>query len=235
MVKMIYDIVIVGAGPAGLTSALYAKRSGLEILVTEKFTVGGQVVTTYEVENYPGFLNISGMDLISKMEEQVKALGVNILHEEVVEIKSNNEIKTVITKTNQYQCKTVILTMGANPKLLEVPGEQQYMGKGVSYCATCDGNFFRNKEVVVVGGGNTAVEDAIFLSRICSKVFLVHRRDTFRAEKNLVDNMLKIENIEILYDTVTEEIVGENLMSGVKVKNIKTNEQMTMVLSQIMK
>ena len=225
---MVYDVVIIGGGPAGLTAALYARRAGLEVVILEKFVVGGQVVTTYEVENYPGFLNISGMDLIAKMEEQVKALDTPIIYEEVISMEAVGLIKKVITSQNTYECRTIILCLGAKPKFLEIPGELEYSGKGVSYCATCDGNFFRKKDVVVVGGGNTAVEDAIFLARLCNKVYVVHRRDTFRADKKLVDNMKQIENIEIIYDSIALEVGGGNLMSSLKIKNVLTNEETTL-------
>ena len=225
---MVYDVVIIGGGPAGLTAALYARRAGLEVVILEKFVVGGQVVTTYEVENYPGFLNISGMDLIAKMEEQVKALDTPIIYEEVISMEAVGLIKKVITSQNTYECRTIILCLGAKPKFLEIPGELEYSGKGVSYCATCDGNFFRKKDVVVVGGGNTAVEDAIFLARLCNKVYVVHRRDTFRADKKLVDNMKQIENIEIIYESIALEVGGGNLMSSLKIKNVLTNEETTL-------
>jgi thioredoxin reductase (NADPH) len=227
------DLIIIGGGPAGLTAALYAKRAGLNVVIFEKFAIGGQVSTTYEIENYPGFLNISGPDLIAKMEEQVTSIDVKIISEEVISIEEFNGIKKVTTKQGEYNSKTIILALGAKPKLLDVTGENEFMGKGVSYCATCDGNFFRKKDVAVVGGGNTAVEDAIFLSRICNKVYLIHRRDTFRADKKLVDSMLKIDNVEIIYDTITEEIIGENLVTGVRIKNIKTAEIKTLEVKGI--
>jgi thioredoxin reductase (NADPH) len=221
---MFYDVVIIGSGPAGLTAALYAERSGLKVIVLEKFMVGGQVATTYEVENYPGFINISGPDLMNKMEEQIKNLNVPIIMEEVTKIEVEAEIKKVITVKCEYECSAIILATGANPKLLGCIGENEFRGKGVSYCATCDGGFFRKKDVIVVGGGNTAVEDAIFLARLCNKVYIAHRRDQFRANKNLIDNMIKIDNIEILYDTVVDEVYGGNIVSGVVTRNLKTDE-----------
>lgn len=221
---MIYDVIIIGGGPAGLTAALYSDRAGLKTLILEKYLVGGQVITTYEIENYPGYLNISGPDLIDKMEEQIKHLNIPLKIEEVKDIDIDSKIKKVVTTENTYECKTIILATGANPKMLGTKGENEFRGKGVSYCATCDGGFFRKKIVVVVGGGNTAVEDAIFLSRMCEKVYVVHRRDQFRAGRKLVNKMLEIDNIEIVYDTIVEEIYGDNLVKGVKIKNTKNGE-----------
>ncbi|MCL1925138.1 MAG: thioredoxin-disulfide reductase [Defluviitaleaceae bacterium] len=221
-----YDTIIIGAGPAGVTAAIYADRAGLKTLVLEKMFVGGQMVNTYEVENYPGFKMISGPDLSNTFKEHMLNFeNIELKTETVQDLQLEGELKKVITKKNTYETKTIIFATGAAPKKLGIKGEEEFSGMGVSYCATCDGAMFRGKEVMIVGGGYTAVEDAIFLSRLCSKVHLVHRRDEFRAGKKIVDNLKKIENIEIHYDSVAEEIHGEERkVNAVSIKNLKTEE-----------
>ena len=224
---MKYDVIIIGAGPAGITAAIYADRAGLKTLVLEKLFVGGQIVNTYEVENYPGFSHILGQDLVLKLGEHVAAFkDIELKREAVIDVYLQGDIKVVKTKKNSYDAKSVIIATGATPRYLNVPGEDIYKSKGVSYCGTCDGALYRKKDVVVVGGGNTAVEDAIFLSRLCNKVYLVHRRDSFRAAKKMVNNMLNIENIEVCYDSIVENIGGNNeKVEHILIKNIKSNEQ----------
>jgi thioredoxin reductase (NADPH) len=220
-----YDIIIIGGGAAGLTAALYAGRGGLKALIIEKMFVGGQAATTYEVDNYPGFNErISGPDLVMKMEAHAKKFGAEIKYEDVVDVDVDSIVKTVKTNKSVYEAKVLILAMGANPKELGLDKEKKFRGAGVSYCATCDGAFYRDKEVAVVGGGDTALEDALFLARFCPKVYRIHRRDAFRAVKVLQDAVLENDKIEPVWDSTVEEILGEDQVEGIKVKNLKTNE-----------
>ena len=225
-----YDTIIIGAGPAGVTSAIYADRAGLKTLVLEKMFVGGQMVNTYEVENYPGFKMISGPDLSNTFKEHMLSFpSIELKTGTVIDLDLEGEVKKVTTKKETFEAKTVIITTGASPRKLGVLGEEEYSGMGVSYCATCDGAMFRGKEVAIVGGGYTAVEDAIFLSRLCTKVHLIHRRDEFRAGKKIVDNLKKIENIQIHYDSVVTEIHGKaegmrKEVTEISIKNVKTDE-----------
>lgn len=240
----IYDMIIIGSGPAGLSAAIYAQRARLNTLVIEKDMVsGGQVLTTYEVDNYPGFPGINGFDLGTKFREHADKLGAAFVTDEVktveidggkrgadellhaAELSSKAEGKSVICENGTYRAKTILIATGASHQNLGVPGEKELAGMGVSYCATCDGAFFRNKTVAVVGGGDVALEDAVFLSRICTKVYLIHRRDELRGAKSLQEAAFKQENIEILWDTVVEEIQGEGKVEGVKLKNKKTQEE----------
>ena len=217
---MNYDVIVIGAGPAGVTAAIYADRAGLKTLLLEKMFVGGQIVSTHEVENYPGFDLIAGTDLVAKLEAHVKSFAdIDFKREDVLEVSLEGDAKTVTTKKGQYTSKTVILTMGATPRYLGVDGEEKYRGRGVSYCGTCDGAMYRQKDVVVIGGGNTAVEDAIFLSRLCNKVHIVHRRDEFRADKRMVNNMLNIPNIEVHYNSVAEYIGGGEVVDHIIIKD----------------
>ena len=203
-----YDVVIVGAGPAGLAAAIYAARAELKCIVLEKEIMsGGQIINTYEVDNYPGLFHMGGFDLAMKFREHADALGASFVTGEVEQIENSPAGKKVICKDGTvYETKTVILSGGARHRKLEVPGEDKLAGAGVSYCATCDGAFFRNKEVAVIGGGDVAVEDALFLARLCKKVYVVHRRDSFRAAKTLVSRLIAAENVEIIYDSVVQEI-----------------------------
>ncbi len=220
-----YDLIIIGSGPAGLNAALYAGRSGLKTLVIEKEFAGGQVGLTYEVENYIGIDSINGAELAMKMDAHAKKFGGEFVNEIVESVELNDKIKKVVTNKNTYESPVVILSMGGKPKKINVPGEEEFFGGGISYCATCDGAFYRGKDVAVVGGGNTAVEDAIFLAKFCNKVYIIHRRDTFRAEKKLVETMLKNDNIECVYDALTEKIIGDTKVNSIVVKNKNTNEE----------
>ncbi|MDK2799213.1 MAG: thioredoxin reductase [Clostridiales bacterium] len=220
-----YDIIIVGGGAGGLTAGIYAGRGGLKTLIIEKAFTGGQAATTYEVDNYPGFNEtISGPDLMMKMEAQAKKFNAEIIYEDVTDIEVDEKIKKVKTNNSVYEAKALILAMGANPRELGLSKERQLRGAGVSYCATCDGAFYRDKIVAVVGGGDTAVEDALFLSKFCPKVYLIHRRDQLRAVKVLQEAAFQNEKIEIIWDTTVEEILGEDKVEGIRVKNKKTNE-----------
>ena len=193
-----YDIIIVGAGPAGLTSAIYACRAKKSVLVLEANSYGGQIVNTLDIENYPVEEHISGFDFATKLYNQTKNLGASIKFEKVVEIKDGS-VKEVVTTKNVYKCKAIILATGAENRKLGLPNEDDLVGKGVSYCATCDGAFYKGRDVAVVGGGNTAIEDALYLSDICRTVYLIHRRDKFKAEDVLIDKLNEKDNIKCIF------------------------------------
>lgn len=220
-----YDVIIIGGGPAGFSAALYTARAKLETLLIERAFSGGQMATTNEMENYPGFEDpISGPDLAQRMENQAKRFGTKVINEDVIDLTLNQIIKTVKTKAGIYQSKVVILCMGASPKELGLPNERQLRGYGVSYCATCDGAFYKGMDVAVIGGGDTAAEDALFLTRFCNKVYLVHRRDKMRATKVIQDSVLNNKKIEIVWNSVVEEIIGDAQVSGIRIMNVKTKE-----------
>lgn len=227
------DLIVIGAGPAGLTAALYAVRAGLSVTVFEKSVYGGQVTGTAEVENYPSIQKISGFEFANNIYNQAISQGVEIAFEEVEGIEDKGSHKIVKTTTGEHETKTVIIATGVERRKLGVTGEQEFTGKGVTYCATCDGAFFKNQEVVIVGGGNTALEDALFLSNNCTKVYLIHRRDSFRGEKILVDAVLKRDNIEILYDSGVEEITGDTNVRDVKIKNLKDGSTTNLTVNGI--
>ena len=221
-----YDVIIVGAGPAGLTSAIYSTRAGYNTLVLEEGTPGGQASTTDIIENYPGFpQGISGPELMMKFYEQAEKFGCTFKFESVKELDLTGKIKKVITSTEIYDSRAVIIASGARPRILGVEGEEKYRGKGVSYCGTCDGFFFKGKEVLVVGGGDTAAEEALYLAKMCKKVTLIHRRDKLRATKILQDKVLSHEKIELIWDSVVDNIFGEKMVEGVTIHNIKTQEK----------
>lgn len=224
MEKM-YDVIIIGSGPAGLSAAIYAQRAKLSsILIEANYMSGGQMVNTYEVDNYPGLPGISGMDLGSRMREHAEKMGAVFVQERAQELRLEGEIKNVITNKQEYRAKTVLLATGAKHRMLEVPGEQELSGSGVSYCATCDGAFFRDKTVVVVGGGDVAVEDAIFLARICKEVYVIHRREELRAARVLQDKLFALDNVRMIWNSVVTEIQGEFQVKGVRVCNVVTDE-----------
>ncbi|MBS5788049.1 MAG: thioredoxin-disulfide reductase [Clostridioides difficile] len=215
------DVIVIGAGPAGLTAALYAVRAGLTVTVYEKSVYGGQVTGTAEVENYPSIQKISGFDFANNIYNQSISQGVEINFEEVEKIEDKGNYKVVKTSSGDHESKTVIIANGVERRKLGCKGEKEFTGKGVTYCATCDGAFFKNQDVAIVGGGNTALEDALFLANNCSKVYLIHRRDSFRGDKILIDAVLKRENIEIIYDSGVDEITGDTKVREIKIKNLK--------------
>lgn len=224
----IYDLIIIGSGPAGLAAAVYAQRAKLDTLVIEKAMVsGGQVLTTYEVDNYPGLPGIGGYDLGLKFREHADRLGAAFAEDEVERIEEGSEegVKRVIGAQDTYEARALILATGAVHRKLGVPGEEELAGAGVSYCATCDGAFFRNKVTAVVGGGDVAVEDAIFLARMCSKVYVVHRRHELRAAKSLQESLLGLENVEMVWDSVADCINGDGMVKSLSVTNVKTGEK----------
>ncbi len=228
---MMYDLIIVGGGPAGLTAAIYALRAGLKVLLIERLMPGGQVAQTTKIENYPGFESIDGLELAMKMHVQAEKLGLEIEYADVLEYSIDGEIKKIKTYSNVFEAKSVILALGASAKQLNVANEKKYIGRGLSYCATCDGSFFKDKVVAIVGGGNTSLEDCIYLSGIVKKVYLIHRRDTFRGEHANVANFNRLLNSEnsnvtqILNSTVVE-LFGENKLEGLVLEN-KINGEKT--------
>lgn len=224
--EKIYDLIIIGSGPAGLAAAIYAQRAKLDtVVIEENFVSGGQVVTTYEVDNYPGLPGISGMDLGTTLREHAEKMGAVFIRDKVLGLELEGPDKIVTGKKETYHARTVILATGAKHRMLGVPGEEELSGMGVSYCATCDGAFFRGKTVAVAGGGDVAVEDAIFLARTCEKVYLIHRRDELRAAKILQERLMALDNVEILWDTVVDEIRGENKVESLLLTQKKTGEK----------
>lgn len=221
-----YDLIIIGSGPAGLAAAIYAQRAKLDtIIIEENFVSGGQVVNTYEVDNYPGLPGISGMDLGTTLREHAEKMGAVFVRDKVLELDLEGEDKIVVTKKTEYHTKTIIVATGAKHRMLDVPGEKEFSGMGVSYCATCDGAFFRGKTVAVVGGGDVAVEDAIFLARGCEKVYVIHRRDELRAAGSLQERLFALNNVEMVWDTVVDKIKGENQVEALALVNRKTGEK----------
>lgn len=217
-----YDLIIIGAGPAGLSAAVYAARAELDFIVIEgSMMQGGQVLTTYDVDNYLGLPGIGGFDMGMKFAEHAKKLGVTFVTENVISMEIQRNVKSVKTDKNTYETKTIIIATGAVHKKAGIPGEAEFTGKGVSYCATCDGAFFKNKVTAVVGGGDVAVEDALYLSRMCGKVYLIHRRDEFRAAKSLVKKARETDNIEFVLDSVVEKIDGENKVRSINIRSKK--------------
>lgn len=221
-----YDIVIVGAGTAGLSAAIYGMRAGKTVLVLEAASYGGQIINTPEIENYPGIKKVSGFEFATNLYEQAVDLGAKVAFEKVVAIEDLGEKqKKVRTESNEYECSAVILATGAKNRPLGLSKETELIGAGVSYCATCDGAFFRGKDVAVNGGGNTALEDAIFLSNYCNKVYIIHRRDQFRGEEKLAKVLETKENVQFVLDSVITELNSEGVLTGITVKNVKTNEE----------
>lgn len=222
----IYDLAILGAGPAGICAAIYATRAKLNtIWLDKKFVQGGQIVDTYEVDNYPGLPGITGLDLGEAMAGHAKKLGMKPQREPVRSIEAEQGIKVIRTKKNEYRARAVIIACGATHRHLGIPGEEELSGMGVSYCVTCDAAFFQDRTVVVVGGGNVAVEDAILLSRTCKKVYLVHRRDELRAEKILQECLFACKNVELIWDSIPLSIEGTDKVEALKIQNKKTQEE----------
>ena len=230
---MIYDVAIIGGGPAGMSAAIYAARGGMKTLVIEKIAYGGQAIKTYEIDNYPGFANNpTGEELSKAIEEHARKFGATFVSENVKSIENAEYgIKVIHTRRNTYMVKSIIFATGAVPKTLGADGEEQFAGAGVSYCATCDGAFFKDKAVAVIGGGNTAVQDAIYLSKICSKVYLIHRRSEFRAEKHVADGLAACANIEPVLNSTVARFIGEGKLSGIVVKNRETGEERELSVS----
>lgn len=223
-----YDIIIIGAGPAGLTSAIYARRAAKSVLILEAKSYGGQIINTLDIENYPAEAHISGFDFATKLYNQAKDLGTEIVFEKVIDINDKDNIKEVITTKNTYQGKTIIIATGSENRKLGLSNEDELVGKGISYCATCDGAFYKDKTVAVVGGGNTALEDALYLSNIVKKCYLIHRRDEFRGEESTVNLLKEKNNIEFIYNSNITKLNALEKLDSIEVTNkdgsIKTIE-----------
>ena len=214
-----YDVIVIGAGPAGLTSAIYLRRANLSVLVLEANSYGGQIINTVDIENYPGLEHISGFDLATKMYEQAKDLGCEFKYQRVEEIIDNKDIKEVITNKEKFSAKAIIIATGNKSRLLGLDNEDNYLGRGISYCATCDGNFYKNKDVAVVGGGNTALEDALYLSHIVNKLYLIHRRDEFRGDPKTLELLKNRNNIEYVLNSNITKINGSDRLESIEVTN----------------
>ncbi|OHD64719.1 MAG: thioredoxin-disulfide reductase [Spirochaetes bacterium RBG_13_51_14] len=231
------DLIIIGAGPAGLTAAIYGIRSGLDLMILEKLSPGGQVMNTYEVENYPGFVEpVSGWELMSRMENQTRRLGAEIASGEVDSVRRDAKgsvFVVTLSDKSEVHAKTVIAAAGASYRRLEVPGEEDLIGHGVSFCATCDGAFYKDRVCAVIGGGDTALEEAHFLTRFARKVYLIHRRDQFRGVKILQERISASERIEPVIDTVVESINGSMKVESIALKNVKTGKQSTLAVDGV--
>lgn len=227
-----YDIIVIGGGPAGLTAALYALRAEKSVLVLEGSGFGGQIVYTPKVENFPGTLSMSGAEFADKLVEQVLSLGGQVEFEKVVEVK-DGEIKTVVTDSGEYTAKSIIIATGVKNRPLGVEGEEKLIGRGLSFCAVCDGAFYKGKTVAVVGGGNTAIEDAIYLSALANRVYLIHRRQEFRAEPRLVKELKEKANIELVLDSTVSGFLKEDRLNGIEVINKITQEKREILIDGI--
>ena len=216
-----YDVVIIGCGPSGMTAGIYARRANKKVLILEAKTYGGQIINTLDIENYPCEEHISGFDFSTKLYNQVINLGAEVKLEEVVNVSLENDIKLIKTTDNTYKAKTLIIATGVKNRNLGIDNEKELIGKGISYCATCDGAFFKGKITSVVGGGNTALEDALYLSDIAEKVYLIHRRDKFRADEILIDKVLKKDNIEIIYNSNVIKINGDEKLESIELDTNK--------------
>ena len=212
-----YDIIVVGGGPAGMTAAIYARRAARSVLVLEAVSCGGQIINTPDIENYPVEAHISGFDFSNRVYEQAKGLGAEFVFEKAVEIRDEDGVKTVVTPKNAYQAKAVILATGSENRKLGLEDEGRLVGRGVSYCATCDGNFYRNKVVAVVGGGNTALEDALYLCDLAQKVYIIHRRDSFRGEETTVSRLKERDNVEFVYNATVTRLIAEKRLKAIEV------------------
>ncbi|MBN1998058.1 thioredoxin-disulfide reductase [candidate division KSB1 bacterium] len=221
-----YNVIIIGSGPAGLTAAIYTARANLDPLVISGMEKGGQVTLTDDLENFPGFPDgLGGFELYQSLEKQAKKFGAEILDDVVTQVDLTGNVKVVKTATNEFKAKTVIIATGSTPRKLDVAGEKELTGKGVSYCATCDGFFFKDKHVAVIGGGNSALDEGLFLTRFAKKVTIIHRRDRLRADAILQERAFKHEKIGIVWDTVVDSIVGDDSVKHLVLRNVKTNEK----------
>ena len=232
--RKMYDLIIIGSGPAGLSAAIYAERAKLDAVTIEKEMMsGGQILNTYEVDNYPGLPGINGFDLGVKLREHAEGLGAHFIEDEVKAIGYEEGSVLVSGEKGFYEARTLIIASGAGHRKLGVPGEERLTGRGVGYCAVCDGALFRGKTVAVVGGGDVALGDAVFLSRFCEKIWLIHRRNEFRGAKSLQEQVGRYPNVEVIWDTVVEEILGEDRVESARLKNVKTGEERILPLGGV--
>ncbi len=226
-----YDVIVVGAGPAGLTAGLYTSRARLKTLVIDKLVPGGQILNTHLIEDYPGFESIEGADLAARMQAHAEKFGAEIIMDQVVDVRTEgpqDQVKVVRTMEREYRAKAVIVTAGGSPVKLGVPGEERLNARGVSYCAVCDGPFFNNRVLAVVGGGDAAVEEGVYLTKYASKVYLIHRRGQLRAQKILQDRLFANPKVEVIWDSVVDEILGDASVKGIRLRNVKTGEGRTL-------
>ncbi|HBI52388.1 MAG TPA: thioredoxin-disulfide reductase [Ruminococcaceae bacterium] len=226
-----YDIIIIGAGPAGLTAAIYARRASKSVLVLEALSYGGQIINTPDIENYPAAMHISGYDFATKVYEQAQELGAEFVFEKAVGIKDNGDTKEVITDDNTYTAKAVIIATGSENRKLGVENEDKLVGRGISYCATCDGAFYRGKKVAVVGGGNTALEDALYLADLAETVYLIHRRDAFRGDEATVNALKERDNVKFIYNSNVTKLIAEKRLTAIEVTDKNTQEVTTIELN----
>ena len=226
-----YDIIIIGAGPAGLTAAIYARRASKSVLVLEALSYGGQIINTPDIENYPAAMHISGYDFATKVYEQAQELGAEFVFEKAVGIKDNGDTKEVITDDNTYTAKAIIIATGSENRKLGVENEDKLVGRGISYCATCDGAFYRGKKVAVVGGGNTALEDALYLADLAETVYLIHRRDAFRGDESTVNALKERNNVKFIYNSNVTKLIAEKRLTAIEVTDKNTNEVTTIELN----
>ncbi len=232
--KKCWDLIIVGAGPAGLAAGIYAARAKMEAFIVERFVPGGQIMLSDWVENYPGFPDgISGMELMDRMRRHAENMGMKIVQGEAKGLEEYRDKKVLYVDSDWYETRTIIIATGTHPKNLGVPGEEKLTGKGVSYCATCDGPFYKGQTVAVVGGGDTAVQEALFLTKFASKVYLIHRRDKLRAAPILQERLFQNPKIEVIWDTVVVEILGDSVVEGVRLKNVKNNTEKVLKVSGV--
>ncbi len=229
IMENLYDVIIIGSGPAGYTAAIYAARANLSVLMLQGYQVGGQLMLTSDVENYPGFEEgILGPPMMEKFEAQARRFGTEVIPEDVIAIDFSKRPFKVTTDSGEYQARAIIISTGASAKWLGLPSEQRLQGRGVSACATCDGFFFKNKDVAVIGGGDTSMEEAIFLTRYVNHVTVIHRRNTLRASKIMQDRAFKNPKISFIWDTEVTEVLGENEVTGLRLHNVKTDEESTL-------
>ncbi len=230
----VYGVIIIGSGPSGYTSAIYAARANLSVLMFQGYQVGGQLMTTSEVENYPGFENgILGPEMMEKFEQQARRFGAELVPEDVIAVDFSKRPFTVTTDSGEYQSEAIIISTGATAKWLGLPSEKHLQGRGVTACATCDGFFFKNKDVIVVGGGDTAMEEATFLTRYVNHVTMIHRRDSFRASKIMQDRVRNNPKISIMFDTEVTEVLGDNAVTGVQLRNVKTGDEQKLLVQGV--